>query len=59
MMCPVCGSELDEQQPFTEQSRIALGGGEFTSTVERTYQHYICDDMLCGVSSLRIEWRTQ
>lgn len=57
MRCPVCSAELDEQAPFTEAERTALGGGEFSPILTRTYQHFICDNHRCRVSSLRIEWK--
>jgi hypothetical protein len=43
--CPVCHVKMDQQEPYAWDNR--------------SYQHYICDNHLCRVSSLRIEWRTQ
>lgn len=42
--CPQCGHLMDVQHPYTEGLR--------------SYQHLICDNAECSVSSVRIEWRT-
>lgn len=39
----MCGTQMDEQHPYTEGMRH--------------YQHYICDNSSCDVSSIRIEWK--
>lgn len=44
LFCPICSHRTVAQDPFTEEGR--------------RYQHYICDNPICLVSSFRIEWRT-
>ena len=57
LRCPECGELLDEQEPYSEQERTMLGGGRISAPITRRFQHFICDNMGCRVSSIRVEWR--